>query len=580
MANFDYPLFPIFSFLGFLLPLIPLQWHFQAGNSGTCFYIFWASLSCLNQFVNSLIWRGNVINSAPVWCDISIRITLATTVGLPASSFCIVRRLYNIAAIKSASITHAEKRRTIITDSLICGLWPMIYLALQYIVQGHRFNIFEDIGCMPALLNSIPTYFITFSWVLLFGLASSVYCILCLRAFTQRRLELARFISTNKALSIGQYFRLMALAMTEMICTVPLTIFLIWLSATHSPISPWISIANTHIDYGRVDQYPSVLYNLNPISVRGMLFTRWASVACAFIFFAFFGFAEEARRHYALWYRAVLRLFGIKPSLSTDRGKSFSKISIKLPSSPSVSKYDASLSSPSSPPPAYQGGGVHSCLKELKVKTDVEDSLPIYVIPTSRTPAPQDVRRSILEADSRSTICFPDDSVELANFGKSFSSSDSSSIPSSPSSSTSTYSPHSPITSVGPPTHVDSAYLDAAAVALSNTNNLILSPRTSSAQQYVHIDHEEDDMSITDAYMDSRPTSLSQFPPAPIRMPTPAPFMRSEGPAPLPPTSLPFHRPFSPPSVYPVTQPHRARGQNAGDAMAVTIRTESSREML
>ncbi|KAJ3794606.1 pheromone receptor [Lentinula aff. detonsa] len=316
MANLDYPLFPIFAFFGFVLPLVPLPWHLQAWNSGTCFYIFWASLSCLNQFVNSLIWKGNVINSAPVWCEISIRITMATTVALPAASFCIVRRLYGIAAIRRASISYAEKRRGVIIDSLICGLLPMIYLALReslYIVQGHRFNIYEDIGCMPALYNTIPTYFITFSWTLLFGLGSAIY-FLSLRAFAQRRLEFAQFMSTNKTLSFSRYFRLMALAMTEMMFTLPLTILLIWLSATQSPVQPWISLANTHIDFSRVDQYPSVVYNANPLFVLGILFTRWASVACALIFFAFFGFAEEARRHYVLWYRASLRFVGIKSS--------------------------------------------------------------------------------------------------------------------------------------------------------------------------------------------------------------------------------------------------------------------------
>ncbi|KAJ7661860.1 GPCR fungal pheromone mating factor, partial [Mycena rosella] len=63
-------LFSIFAFLGFYLVLIPLPWHFQAWNSGTCWYILWASLSCLNQFVNSLVWAGNTLNSAPAWCEI------------------------------------------------------------------------------------------------------------------------------------------------------------------------------------------------------------------------------------------------------------------------------------------------------------------------------------------------------------------------------------------------------------------------------------------------------------------------------------------------------------------------------
>lgn len=70
MADFTYPLFPIFAFLGFILSLIPLPWHLQAWNSGTCYYMIWTSLACLNQFINSIVWHGNALNPAPIWCDI------------------------------------------------------------------------------------------------------------------------------------------------------------------------------------------------------------------------------------------------------------------------------------------------------------------------------------------------------------------------------------------------------------------------------------------------------------------------------------------------------------------------------
>ncbi|KAJ4468525.1 pheromone receptor [Lentinula aciculospora] len=330
MANLDYPLFPIFAFFGFVLPLIPLPWHFQAWNSGTCYFMLWASVACLNQFVNSIIWKGNVINSAPVWCDISIRITMAATAGLPSSSFCIIRRLYGIVSIRTVSISRAEKRRAIVIDSLICVLGPLIYLALrrfyvfqilvsnryscsfpEYIVQGHRFNIFEDLGCAPALYDSLPLYFITYSWSIIFGIASAVY-FFTLHTFARRRLEFAQFLSSSKTLTVGRYFRLMALAMTEMLCTVPLSAITIWLTATSAPMGPWISLGNTHFDFSRVDQYPAVIYNANPRFAASIQFNRWASVACSLIFFILFGFAEEARRNYKMWFQSLQHLFGFK----------------------------------------------------------------------------------------------------------------------------------------------------------------------------------------------------------------------------------------------------------------------------
>jgi Pheromone A receptor len=66
-----YPLYSVLSFLGFVVVLIPFSWHLQAWNAGTCAYMFWVSFACLIEFVNSLVWAGNLFNTIPVWCDIS-----------------------------------------------------------------------------------------------------------------------------------------------------------------------------------------------------------------------------------------------------------------------------------------------------------------------------------------------------------------------------------------------------------------------------------------------------------------------------------------------------------------------------
>jgi pheromone a factor receptor len=62
--------FSVFAFLGFVIVCIPFPWHFQSRNTGTCMYMAWVAIGCLNQFVNSVVWAKNAINYAPVWCDI------------------------------------------------------------------------------------------------------------------------------------------------------------------------------------------------------------------------------------------------------------------------------------------------------------------------------------------------------------------------------------------------------------------------------------------------------------------------------------------------------------------------------
>ena len=108
--------FIVFSGIGFIVSVIPLWWHLQSWHMrvGTCVYMIWTALDCLVFFVNSILWSGNVINRAPVWCDIctfmysftqiptltksysAVRIQLACAVAWPACTLCITRRLYSI----------------------------------------------------------------------------------------------------------------------------------------------------------------------------------------------------------------------------------------------------------------------------------------------------------------------------------------------------------------------------------------------------------------------------------------------------------------------------------------------------
>ncbi|TFK95986.1 fungal pheromone STE3G-protein-coupled receptor [Pterulicium gracile] len=292
-----YPLFPICSFLAFILPLIPLPWHLKAWNSGLCYYIFWTSLASLNLFINSVVWASDAINRAPIFCDISIRISAGASIGIPAASLCIVKRLYTISTVQSAQTTRAEKRRVVLIDSLICILFPLIIVALQTIVLGHRFDILEGAGCIPAVYNTHLTYFIFSMWPAVIGFISAIY-FLTLLAFRRRQMEFNQYLRNSTSLTISRYFRLMALVTTETLFTVPLTLFTIILSVKQAPPNPWISWEETHYDFWRVEQYPAILWRSNFFVVVGTELSRWVVPLCAFIFFAFFGFAEEARKNY------------------------------------------------------------------------------------------------------------------------------------------------------------------------------------------------------------------------------------------------------------------------------------------
>ena len=74
---------------------------------------------------------------------------------------------------------------------------------------------------------------------------------------------------------------------------------------------PWISWEDTHLDYYVVRQFPSVAWRPISAVAVGLELSRWLSVLAAFSFFAFFGFAEEARKRYRLAYSFASSRLGL-----------------------------------------------------------------------------------------------------------------------------------------------------------------------------------------------------------------------------------------------------------------------------
>ena len=109
--------------------------------------------------------------------------------------------------------------------------------------------------------------------------------------------------------------------MTELLFTVPFGIYQIYANL-QGGAAPWQGWANTHYDFSRVDLYPAVLWKSDPAFTIPLQISRWMLPACAFIFFAFFGFAEEARRRYYTIYCVVgarlhaMRILSFRSSVS------------------------------------------------------------------------------------------------------------------------------------------------------------------------------------------------------------------------------------------------------------------------
>ncbi|KAI5983301.1 pheromone A receptor-domain-containing protein [Pisolithus marmoratus] len=231
------------TFIGFILCTIPLPWHLEAWNTGTCLYMIWTGLQCLNLFINLVIWYSNVLNVVPIWCDI----------------FDVVTK------------TCAEKLHDVLGD---------LAISLNHI----------EIGCYPAMYNMPPAYALVWCWPVVIGIVSAVYCLCTIRELALRRAQFKELLSTNHNMSSSHLMGLMAI---EVLGTIPIGTYIIYLNVTISPIQLWISWVNTHYD-----------------------FLHFVACAFIFIFFSFFGFADEARRNYWLAYTSFMKKTRSKQDMS------------------------------------------------------------------------------------------------------------------------------------------------------------------------------------------------------------------------------------------------------------------------
>jgi len=126
--------------------------------------------------------------------------------------------------------------------------------------------------------------------------------------------------------------------MIEIFGTIPLASWVLSLNAKAGFV-PWVGFAALHQDFDLIYQIPSVVWKNYHISHVLFEFYRWSLVACAFTFFGFFGFADEARRHYRLVYTSLASRVG----LSTSNGK-FAGSSHGTSSFPGMSSKGAGVS--------------------------------------------------------------------------------------------------------------------------------------------------------------------------------------------------------------------------------------------
>ncbi|KAH7338564.1 hypothetical protein B0J17DRAFT_705959 [Rhizoctonia solani] len=251
---------PIVSFICPALVHSSLPWYRRARNIPTISYIFWLTVVNLPRGINVILWAGNVINRAPVWCDI-------TRVCPP---------YYTIPnAFQGLS--------QFIIEIFMCTVWPTIEISLHYVVQLNRFLITEDFGCEP-MRDSIPHH--KYSADILSAIEHipvtpgglpSIYPADCLQSRNNSLLShfftlahspphtvssLLSYLSAlfqvalpshPSGMTMGRHLRLVAFSIKLMLSVTAMTLSLFAINLTDNGLAAWISWDYAHQDWLKVD---------------------------------------------------------------------------------------------------------------------------------------------------------------------------------------------------------------------------------------------------------------------------------------------------------------------------------------
>jgi pheromone a factor receptor len=348
--------------------------YHKAWNTGTCLYMLWAGLGCFVMGVDAILFNGNAYNHWQIWCDICelhLHELRRLSQRLPshqnyyscqrwrssgsalhyaqAVQDCIGTICYDHQTRETASrhdrsldwprySINSAAHVYVVSPS---ALYPLdLKNSADYINQGHRYDIFEDIGCLPHVYNTWVTILTIWTWPIIIGMVSAVYCCnlvprghglcviltglegLSIRAFARRHAQFKQYLSANNNLSANRYFRLMALGSCDLLLTIPFATWTLYNNVALDDLYPWYSWANTHSHFGRVLQYPRLIWAENHRLVIAFEATRWSVVVCAFLFFAFFGFADEARKHYRLAFNSVAKRMGYSSAFTSSASSS------------------------------------------------------------------------------------------------------------------------------------------------------------------------------------------------------------------------------------------------------------------
>ncbi|KAL1408422.1 pre-60S factor rei1 [Vanrija albida] len=222
--------------------------------------------------------------------------------AVPMCSLSQMRRLARVASPSKPKFSPKDQRLSLIEEYTLCLLLPLLKIPLAYTVQGHRYDIVQSIGCgVPQALNW-PSIVIHKVINLLVASLCLIYACVAARFFLKRRLHF-RSVLVGSGLTPSRYLRLIGLAISISFVVVAATLLnlLVRTVAYGHQVVPVGTWDNIHHDYNLISQFPEEIVE-TATSMLLLVVPFYFGPIYSIVFFAFFGFGEEAVSEYlAIW---------------------------------------------------------------------------------------------------------------------------------------------------------------------------------------------------------------------------------------------------------------------------------------
>ncbi|VDC06354.1 unnamed protein product [Peniophora sp. CBMAI 1063] len=337
MQDPTYPLVPIASIVAAVLVLLTLITSGVRGayNRGVVMFEGWVLVGLIITAVQTIVWRDTSHIIAPVFCDIcesivflahhnsllsimtslhdydrgtnadpgcclsASHLAIGLTVGIPACSFVITRRLWLIVDGKSP-MDQSKLRSEIFIDYFLGLGVPVLSMILYYIVQGVRFQIVENYGCASGVYQSGVAILLLDIWPLVLPLASAtLYCWRIVLHLHRHRRTVNGVLRHHIGMDRSRYVRALALGCVDILLSLPVGIISFVLAVGVGPSFPfWPGWSEIHTAWEPLAT-PSHIWQEDPWFRFRIYWNSWVNVFFGIAIFSLFGLNLESRKIYS-----------------------------------------------------------------------------------------------------------------------------------------------------------------------------------------------------------------------------------------------------------------------------------------